>query len=67
LIQWNGAGYSLEQTANVYDTIEGLITSLDLRLENVKKNRVCVLSLGFDIVHSARVVSRDRRTYWVNR
>jgi hypothetical protein len=39
LIQYNGAGYSLEQTTQVYDTIEGLIKSLDLRLEDVKKNK----------------------------
>lgn len=39
LIQYNGSGYSLEQTTQSYDTIEGLIKSLDLRLEDVKKNR----------------------------
>jgi len=39
LIQYNGSGYSLEQTTQVYDTIEGLIKSLDLRLEDVKKNK----------------------------
>eukprot|EP00179_Madagascaria_erythrocladioides_P023356 CAMPEP_0198337688 /NCGR_PEP_ID=MMETSP1450-20131203/30187_1 /TAXON_ID=753684 ORGANISM="Madagascaria erythrocladiodes, Strain CCMP3234" /NCGR_SAMPLE_ID=MMETSP1450 /ASSEMBLY_ACC=CAM_ASM_001115 /LENGTH=180 /DNA_ID=CAMNT_0044042515 /DNA_START=143 /DNA_END=681 /DNA_ORIENTATION=- len=33
LIQWNGAGYSLEQTTQVFNKIEDLIKSLDLRLE----------------------------------
>ena len=39
LIQFNGSGFSLENTTQVYDTIEGLIKSLDLKLEDVKKNR----------------------------
>lgn len=39
LIQWTGAGYALEQTNHSYPQIEQLIKSLDLRLEDSKKNK----------------------------